>query len=236
LSAEEQARLRGKNRPGLSRARPLAGLTERTLARGVAALVRVDADLARVRQLYGPPPLWAREPGFPTLVHIILEQQVSLASARAAFDRLLALASPLTPESFLALDDAALRAAYFSRQKAEYCRGLAHAVAGGELDLEALRSMEDDAVRSALTKVRGVGPWTAEIYLLMALGRADAWPAGDLALAEAAREVKRLPSRPTPEELIRLAEGWRPLRAVAARLLWHHYLSRPKGTARPASA
>jgi DNA-3-methyladenine glycosylase II len=201
-------------------------LTEASLRRGVETLTRSDADLARVVERHGPPPLWSREPGFPTLVHIILEQQVSLASARAAFGRLLAFASPLTPESFLALDDETLRASYFSRQKAVYCRGLARMIVEGELDLAALHSMDDAEARAALTRVRGVGPWTADIYLLMALGRPDVWPAGDLALAVAAREVKGLASRPTPEELERLAERWRPLRAVAARLLWQHYLSR----------
>jgi DNA-3-methyladenine glycosylase II len=196
------------------------------LAAGVARLAQLDADLAHVVERHGLPPLWAREPGFPTLIHIILEQQVSLASARAAFERLRAVAAPLTPETFLALDDATLRAVGFSRQKAEYCRALARTVAAGALDLDALASLPDEEVKAALLKVKGVGPWTADIYLLMALGRPDAWPAGDLALAVAAREVKRLESRPTPAELERLAEGWQPLRAVAAHLLWQHYLSR----------
>ncbi|HEV3467839.1 MAG TPA: hypothetical protein VG148_00850 [Pyrinomonadaceae bacterium] len=200
-------------------------LTEAGLRRAARELAARDRDLARVLELYGPPPLWAREPGFPTLVLIILEQQVSLASARAALARLVALASPLTPESFLALDDVALRAAGFSRQKAAYCRHLAGLVAGGGLDLEALAAMGDEEARGELLKVKGVGPWTADIYLLMALGRADVWPSGDLALAVAAHEVKRLPARPTYAQLDDLAQAWRPWRAVAARLLWHHYLN-----------
>ena len=208
-------------------------LTEATLARGVAALARRDGDLARVVELYGPPPLWSREPGFPTLVHIILEQQVSLASARAAFERLRAtVAAPLTPRRFLALGDATLRAAGFSRQKTAYCRHLARALADGALDLAALARLPDEAARAELVKLKGVGRWTADIYLLTALGRPDVWPAGDLALAVAAARVKRLPARPTPDELETLGEPWRPLRAVAARLLWHHYLSeraRPVG-------
>jgi DNA-3-methyladenine glycosylase II len=192
----------------------------------VAELARRDPDLALVAERHGPPPLWAREHGFPTLVQVILEQQVSLASAAAVFKRLLG-AAPLTPASFLRLDDGALRGMGFSRQKADYCRGLARQIEAGELDLDALPTLGDEDARAALLRIRGVGPWTAEIYLLMALGRPDAWPAGDLAVAVAVHEIKRLKSRPTPIELERLAEPWRPFRAVAARLLWQHYLHRP---------
>jgi DNA-3-methyladenine glycosylase II len=173
--------------------------------------------------------MWERDEGFATLVITILEQQVSLASAAAAFARLLAAASsPLTPERFLTFDDAELRAFGFSRQKTLYCRLLARAVIEGELDFDALATLDDDAARAALMKLKGVGHWTAEIYLLRALGRPDAWPSGDLALQLAAQEVKRLPARPTPAELDAIAERWRPLRAVAARMLWQHYLERPR--------
>jgi DNA-3-methyladenine glycosylase II len=189
-------------------------------------LSQVDADLARIARSQGVPPLWERDEGFPTLVLVILEQQVSLASALATFERLKAAASPLTPESFLAFDDAALRALGFSRQKALYCRLAARAVVEGELNFDALRSLDDDAARAQLLRLKGVGPWTAEIYMLRALLRPDAWPSGDLALQLAAQEVKRLPARPTSAELDELAEAWRPWRAVAARLLWLHYLKR----------
>jgi DNA-3-methyladenine glycosylase II len=195
-----------------------------SLARGVRALSEVDPDLASVARAYGVPPLWAREEGFPTLVLTILEQQVSLASALAAFERLRVAASPVSPESFLSFDDARLRTFGFSRQKALYCRLLARAVADGELDLRRLSSLSDDEARAGLTRLKGVGAWTAEVYLLRALLRPDAWPAGDLALQLAAQAVKRLPARPTAAELDALAEPWRPLRAVAARLLWLHYL------------
>jgi len=201
-------------------------LTEAGLRRAARELAARDRDLGRVLERLGPPPLWAREPGFPTLVLIILEQQVSLASARAAFGRLERLASPLTPRSLLALGDAELRAAGFSRQKTAYCRHLAALVESGEMDLDGLTRLGDAEARAELTKVKGVGPWTADIYLLMALRRPDVWPTGDLALAAAAREIKRLPALPTYPELDRLAEAWRPFRAVAARLLWHHYLNR----------
>jgi DNA-3-methyladenine glycosylase II len=203
-------------------------LTRDSLARGVAALSERDPDLARIARAYGAPLMWEREQGFATLVLVILEQQVSLASALATFERLRAAAAPLTAESFLALDDAALRGFGFSRQKALYCRLAARAVVEGKLKLDALASMDDEAARAELLRLKGVGPWTAEIYLLRALLRPDAWPAGDLALQLAAREVKRLPARPTAAELDELAERWRPWRAVAARLLWNHYLNRGK--------
>lgn len=207
---------------------PARALTEASLSRGLARLATVDADLARILEEYGRPPVWERDEGFQTLVLIMLEQQVSLASAQAAYDRLLADASPLTPESFLALDDAALKRAGFSRQKIVYVRHLAQLIIEGELDLPALAMMSDDEARARLMRVKGIGPWTAEIYLLRALLRADAWPAGDLALAVAIQQVKRLPARPTPNELEELSLAWKPWRAVAARLLWHHYLNRPR--------
>lgn len=196
-----------------------------SLARAVADLTAGDPDLARVVSQFGPPPLWAREPGFATLVHIILEQQVSLASARAVLDRLQAAAGRLTPERLLAFSDAELRAFGFSRQKARYCRELARTVGEGALDLAELVHLEDDAVRDRLTRITGIGPWTADVYLLMALRRPDVWPVGDLALAVAAQAVKGLPERPGPEALARLGQPWRPWRAVAARILWHYYLS-----------
>lgn len=198
-----------------------AGLSAR--AEALASSVPVfGALLARL----GQPPLWARTPGFATLVHIILEQQVSLASARAAFERLKLTLGEVTPQAFLSLDDAQLLAIGFSRQKTRYCRELAQAVLEGRIDLDGLAGMEDAEVRSALIALKGIGPWTAEIYLLMVLLRPDAWPKGDLALAAAAREVFGLPETPSQEALSRMAEDWRPHRAAAARLLWHHYLSK----------
>jgi DNA-3-methyladenine glycosylase II len=176
-------------------------ITERTFAEGLSVLTRRDARLARVVDRYGPPPLWTRPAGFPTLLHIILEQQVSLASARAAFDRLRAAARPLTPRRFLALDDRTLRAIGFSRQKTAYGRHLADAIARGRLDLQALTVMDDAQVREELMKVKGIGRWTADIYLLMALRRPDTWPAGDLALAMATQRLRRLTVRPTPARL-----------------------------------
>lgn len=199
-------------------------LTEQRLAAVVDHLAAVDPALGASVARFGRPPLWAREPGFPTLIHIVLEQQVSLASARAAFDRLRAAADPLTPAAFLALDDRQLLAIGFSRQKARYGRELAQALLDGRLALDELRRLDDDAVDAALTAVPGIGPWTATIYRLMVLGRPDAWPVGDIALARAIAEVRGLDRPPDSAAMQRLAEDWRPWRAVAARILWHHYL------------
>jgi len=201
-------------------------LTTRTLATAVDELAARDADLRAVVERYGPPPLWDRAPGFPTLVHIVLEQQVSLASARAAFDRLRAAADPLTPARFLELDDTALLAIGFSRQKARYVRALSRALLEGSLDLVALDGLDDDAADRALLAIPGVGPWTSTIYRLMVLLRPDAWPTADIALATALGEVKGLARRPSPDEMLDLAEPWRPWRAVAARILWHDYLEK----------
>ena len=200
-------------------------LTRKTFRQGLQFLSNHDPDLARVLKDLGSPPMWVRKAGFPTLIHIILEQQVSLASARSAYDRLLAVTSPLTPSRFLQLDDVMLKTIGFSRQKAAYGRHLALSIVEGRLDLVALKAMDDPAARSELIKARGIGTWTADIYLLMALRRPDIWPRGDLALAVAAQKAKRLPSRPTQDELEDLGAAWRPWRAVAARVLWHYYLS-----------
>ncbi|MCC6453662.1 MAG: DNA-3-methyladenine glycosylase 2 family protein [Caldilineaceae bacterium] len=202
-------------------------LDETMLAQGVAELIARDADLAAIHARLGLPPLWPREPGFPTLVHIILEQQVSIASALATFDKLRALVDPLTPDGVLTLDDETLRGIGFSRQKTAYVRHLANAIISGSLDVNALETLPDEQVRGQLVALKGIGPWSAEVYLLMALRRADAWPAGDLALVVAAQTIKGLPQRPDTATLIEIAEAWRPWRAVAARLLWHHYLNKP---------
>jgi len=200
-------------------------IDELELARGVRALARRDADLRSVVERIGPPPLWEREPGFPTLVQIILEQQVSLASGRAAYARLLRAAGRVTPRRIASLHQGELRAAGITHQKSGYISGIARSIASGELDLERIATMEDDAARTELVELKGVGPWTADIYLLMALGRPDVWPSSDLALAQAMRQVKRLRAIPQAERQREISEAWRPWRAVSARLLWHHYLS-----------
>jgi DNA-3-methyladenine glycosylase II len=204
---------------------PPPPLTDDELRRGAFILAERDSDLARILKRIGPPPMWDREPGFPTMVHIILEQQVSLASAKAAFDKLLDTIAPLDSESFLTLNDATLKSIGFSGQKGRYCRELARAIIDGSLNLEALSSLSDDKVRAELERVTGVGPWTSNIYLLMVLLRPDVWPPGDLALAAAVQDLKGLDHRPQPAALRMIADRWRPWRSVAARILWHHYLN-----------
>jgi DNA-3-methyladenine glycosylase II len=203
-------------------------LDERKLLEGVRELVQRDRDFAGIVAAYGPPPLWGREQGFPTLVHIILEQQVSLASAMAAYNKLVAAVDPLTPQNFLTLTDEELKAIGFSRQKTGYGRALAQAIMDGRLDLPGLETLEDQEARDQLMQVKGIGLWTADIYLLMAMGRPDIWPRGDLALEVAMQRLKGWERRPTPEEAGEMSAAWRPWRAVAARLLWHYYLSEPK--------
>jgi len=200
-------------------------LTAEAVAGAASVLGAADPDLGAALARLGPPPLWDREPGFAALVHIILEQQVSLASARSAFDRLRESLPSLGPQSFLTLDAPALRSIGFSGQKGRYCRNLASAILEGSLDLEGLAVLPDDRVHDELTRITGIGPWTADIYLLMALGRPDIWPAGDLALVAAARDLKGLASPPSPAEFQTLGEPWRPWRSVAARILWNHYLN-----------
>lgn len=203
---------------------PQSILNEALFAQAIEFLTGQDEHLACVVKAYGVPPLWVREPGFPTLVYIILEQQVSLASARAAFGRLKAAANPLTPTRFLKLTDLELLRIGFSRQKTLYTRLLAQSLAYRYFNLRYLHDLHDDSARKMLITFKGIGRWTADIYLLSALRRPDIWPTGDLALATAVQEVKRLRQRPSPEKLEALSVPWKPWRGVAARLFWHAYL------------
>jgi DNA-3-methyladenine glycosylase II len=200
-------------------------LTKKKLAVGLAELAERDRDFETVLEEHGPPPLWGRKQGFPTLVQIILEQQVSLASAKAAFNKLKQALGEVTPEGLLSFEKGELKTIGFSRQKSRYCRGLAQAIVDGEFDIAGLRRLSDDDAKRELMSLKGVGRWTADIYLLMALRRPDVWPSGDLALAKAAQQVKNLPGTPDYDRLDAMAEDWKPWRAVAARILWHHYLS-----------
>lgn len=199
-------------------------LTDEMYRRGISVLLAQDTDLAQVVSKWGNPPFWIHAPGFPGIVLAILSQQVSLESARAAFTKLENAVGTIEPEAFLSLDDDTLRTVGFSRQKASYVRGVAQGIMARRFDLEQLESMEDDQARNRLMEVRGIGAWTADVYLLFSLRRSDAWPSGDLALAKAIQEVKGLATLPSWEEADRIADRWRPWRAVAARILWHHYL------------
>jgi len=178
--------------------------------------------------------LWGRRPGFPALVRIILEQQVSLAAALSLYRRLVRHLGGMTPPLMHAMGEAGLREFGLTRQKARYCHGLAVQVMDKGLDLSRVAKLPDDAGRSILLSVPGLGPWSVDIYYLMALRRPDVWPEGDLALASALRDVKRMRDVPTREMQREIAAAWSPWRSVAARLLWAHYLeARGKYVARP---
>jgi DNA-3-methyladenine glycosylase II len=170
--------------------------------------------------------MWARRPGFPTLLRIVLEQQVSLISARAMFERLKRNIDPFRPEQFIERGEPYLRSLGMTRQKAHYAIHVAEAFANGHFSQ--IHRMSDDDAHALLTGIKGVGPWTANIYLLMALRRPDIWPDGDIALASAAMRIKRMKQRPSFAELSRMAERWRPYRSVAARMLWQYYLAEQK--------
>ncbi len=199
-------------------------LTPATLRSATEYLASQDSDLGLSLALYGVPPLWDRPQGFTTLIQIILEQQVSLASAAATFSRLNLEVMPFTPAQFIKCGDLFLRKCGVTRQKAGYCLHLAEAICADRLHMDRLNEMGDVEVSAALMKIKGIGPWTARIYLLMALLRPDVWPSGDIALAEAARRIKGLSKRPSQEKLSQMAEAWQPYRSVAARILWFHYL------------
>ena len=201
-------------------------LSDASYRRTVDHLAATDPVLAGILRDWGRPPFWRHPEGFAGLVHGILAQQVSLESAAAAFAKLQDAVGPVTPDAFLSLDGGELRTIGFSRPKAAYARGLAGAIVSGDLDLAALNGAPDDDVRAALTELRGIGRWTADVYLLFALRRPDAWPSGDLALAKAVQELWGLPEPLGWDALDAFAERWRPHRAVAARFLWHDYLSR----------
>ena len=212
--------------PPLVPAAPVRPLTQKTLALAARELAARDKTLARIHAAHGDPPLWRRATGFPTLVHIILEQQVSLKSARSMLLRLETAIQPFEPLRFLELGDAHLRSLGVTRQKSAYLLDLSAAIVNGQLSFTKLARMSDDEARVVLTRIKGIGLWSADVYLLMAMRRADIWPAGDLALAVAMKELKGLANRPGPIELERLAERWRPHRAVAARMLWQYYLGK----------
>ncbi len=199
-------------------------LTYASLSEGARTLGRRDRDLARILHRLGEPPLWGRRPGFAALIRIILEQQVSLAAAHAMYRQLLCALGGMTAENVSAVGEAGLRKLGLTRQKARYCHGLAVRVREGSLDLSKVAALPDDVGRSMLLAIPGIGPWSIDIYYLMALRRPDVWPEGDLALAAALREIKRMAELPGRDEQRAIAARWAPWRSVAARLLWAHYL------------
>jgi DNA-3-methyladenine glycosylase II len=184
-----------------------------------------DAQLATVIRTYGYPPVWTRPNTFSTLVLTILEQQVSLASAFAAYKKLLEKLTDVTPEKVLALNDEELRSCYFSRQKIVYVRGLAQAIANNQINLKQLYEQPDDVVRTTLKQLKGIGDWTVDIYLMHALQRLDLFPLGDLALINAMKMLMPL-EKPAKEELLAIAENWKPYRTIATMILWHYYIKK----------
>lgn len=187
-------------------------------------LAENDAELKLILDTHGHPPLWKRKPGFETLIHIILEQQVSLASAKAALNKLKEKIGVVTPAKILLLTDAELKACYFSRQKIIYARHLATSIINKQLDLKKMVASPDDVVRTELKKIKGIGDWTVDVYLMMVLQRTDLFPLGDIALVNSIKEVKNLPKHTGKEEILAIADKWKPHRTVAAFMLWHSYL------------
>ena len=204
---------------------PPQKLTKADLASAAQHLASRDNNLASILKAYGPPPLWSRKPGFSTLIRIILEQQVSLASAASMYKRLNEHIQPFGPDRVIELGEPHLRSLGLTRQKTAYCLHLAESINGKTLDLSCLSKMSDEDAKAALMQVKGIGSWSADIYLLMVLRRPDIWPASDLALATAVTKVKRLKQRPTTDQLFSIADQWRPFRSVAARMLWQYYLA-----------
>ena len=196
-------------------------------------LAQRDEQLGMIIQQYGYPPLWSRPAGFDTLVHIILEQQVSLASAMAAYTKLVDKCGVISPDAILQLSDAELRSCYFSRQKTVYVRSLAQAFASGRMDVAGFEQCTDDEIRVILKQVKGIGDWTVDVYLLFAMHRADVFPVGDLAVVQACRLVKQLPPQAPREVILQTAEAWKPHRSIAAMLLWHYYIKRKNLTISP---
>jgi DNA-3-methyladenine glycosylase II len=191
-------------------------------------LGRKDKDLGMILKQHGFPPMWTRPGTFQTLILTILEQQVSLASAYAAFKKLKQKIGQITPARVLALSDEELRACYFSRQKMGYARCLANAIQTKQLKLSKLSSATNEDVRTELKKIKGIGDWTVDVYLMHALQRTDLFPLGDIALVNSLKETKQLKPGITKDELLAIAEPWRPYRTIASMILWHAYIQKRK--------
>jgi len=189
-------------------------------------LAKKDEDLAAIIKQYGYPAMWSRPATFQTLILTILEQQISLASAYAAFKRLKEKVGYVTPQKILALTDEEMRACYFTRQKIVYARGLAKAIKTKKLVLGRLTNLPDEAIRTELKKLKGIGDWTVDVYLMHALQRSDLFPLGDIALVNSMREHKKLGKDFPKEKMLQLAEPWKPYRTVATMILWHAYIKK----------
>lgn len=208
---------------------------QKSFKRICKAVALRDKDLRRIMDQYGYPPLWSRPNTFESLVHIILEQQVSLASALAALNKLKEKVGVITPDTVMSLTDEALKACYFSRQKTVYIRELAGALLNGGLSLAALETMSDEMIRRQLTSVKGIGNWTVDIYLIFILHHVDVFPVGDLAAVSAIKKIKGLPGSADKEEIMSVADCWKPYRTIAVMFLWHFYLEERKVTKKKSS-
>lgn len=193
-------------------------------------LAKRDADLKRILKTRGYPSMWTRPNSFQTLILTILEQQVSLAAAYAAFKRLKNRIGNVTPEKLAALSDQELRDCYFTRQKIVYARGLTEAVLSKQIRLRSLHHQSDESVRAQLIPLKGIGNWTIDVYLMHALRRTDLFPLGDIALVNSLKHIKQLPDEISKDEMLEIAEPWRPNRTIAAMILWHDYMQRKKVT------
>jgi DNA-3-methyladenine glycosylase II len=189
----------------------------------IDTLIALDPAFASIQDRAGPLPWRRRTPGFPGLLQAIVAQMISNAAAAAIWGRLRAIPGALDPATLLTLSDDTLRAAGLSRPKVVHARALASAFLDGTLSAERIAGLEDEAAVEAIAGVKGLGRWTAEVYLLFAVERLDIFPSGDIALAASLADLKRLPARPSPRELRSIAAGWQPVRSLAARLLWHHW-------------
>jgi len=189
-------------------------------------LSKKDRHFKAIIKQYGYPPMWTRPNTFQTLILTILEQQVSLASAYAAFKKLKRKIGFVTADKILAQSDEELRACYFSRQKMIYARDLANAIKNKQLDLRKFSVADEMTIRTELKKIKGIGDWTVDVYLMHALQRTDLFPLGDIALVNSLKEIKQLPHTTTKEAMLEIAESWRPYRTIASMILWHAYIQK----------
>ena len=187
-------------------------------------LAKKDKELKAIIRQYGYPPMWTRPATFQSLILFILEQQVSLASAYAAFKKLKEKIGYVTPAKILSLSDEELRSCYFSRQKITYARELAKAVQSKQLRLKNFLNAHEDEIRIELKKIKGIGDWTVDVYLMHSLRRTDLFPLGDIALVNSLKETKQLHPHTTKEKMLKISEPWRPYRTIASMILWHAYI------------
>lgn len=201
-----------------------ASFTEKNLPVYCNQLASIEPAFKNIIVNYGYPPFWSRPATFETLVHIILEQQVSLASALAALNKLKEKLRSVIPINLLALSDEEMKACYFSKQKIIYTRHLAHKIESGDLIVDSLAQLDNEEISKQLLQIKGIGHWTVDVFLMMVLHRTDCFPTGDIALINSMKTELNLPKDTSKDVLLDIAEKWKPNRTIAAFLLWHVYL------------